>query len=64
MNEDKGFVGWDCPECGESNMDNFFWTALPMCEGCSKNFRWDELVTKAELAVLNDLLAEYEVENE
>jgi len=41
--DESNWVTWNCPECGEENMDSYKFTARPLCEGCECDFDWDDV---------------------
>ena len=33
-------IKWECPVCGEENIDNPDCTSFPICSGCDECFHW------------------------
>jgi len=33
-------IKWECPACGEENIDNPDCTSFPICSGCDECFHW------------------------
>lgn len=36
-------IKWECPKCGEENIDNPDATSFPMCSACEKCFNWEDV---------------------
>ena len=36
-------VEWNCPNCGERNVDWPHLTVVPICENCDEDYDWEEI---------------------
>lgn len=47
---------WTCPTCAANNLDNFYWSAEPICSECGEQFLWEDILTGDVFQTLNNLL--------